>query len=160
MPGMTKDEAIAMVVEFGEATKRPDETEREWRFASTPLSDLPPLCRKSLLVHGHREGLVRFKKLFACKAANYAVLQPPSEVLAIVDKVTARLQAAYDDDLKTAAAELVKKRELLCSKAGLDTEDEAILEQALVNMKVIFTEESQAAVLYTDFMLPRRIITV
>ena len=71
-----------MSLDFAASNKRLDETEEsQWRFEHPDLSGLPSLCQKSLLVHGHREGLVRFKKLiFACNGMKWALLTQASEV--------------------------------------------------------------------------------
>ena len=161
---MTVSEMGAMSLDFEVSNKRPDETESQWRFEHPGLSDLPSLCQKSLLVHGHREGLVRFKKLlFACNGMKWALLNPASEVNVIVQKALDNLrQPGVTSSYVKAVAELMDKHEWLLSDKNAPSTDDVqahaeYLRLQYAKLVEIFAEESKAAVLYAEFMLPRQI---
>lgn len=165
-PGMTVPAAMAFAMDRAEANKRPDKTECQSSFAHPDLADLPALCQTSLLVHGHREGLVRFRKLlFACKGFRWAFLEEPSEVNAITEAAFEKLRSTSREQADTyvkAMAELYRKKEDLLSTKDAPPMDDVqaysrYLCQKQAKVETVFAEESQAAALYVQFMLPRRI---
>ena len=151
---------------MAKSNEPPDETEQQWRFEHPRLSDLPSLCQKSLLVHGHRVELVRFRKLLhACNGMQLASLEPASEVDSILDKTVGKFKASSKEEAETyveSMAGLISKKEDLLSQEHAPPADdmqayEEYLHQKYARLKAIFAEESQAAVLYVQLMLPHQI---
>jgi len=159
-PGISVADAHFMLSQLAEANLKPDETEQRWTFKHPELLELPAECRSSLLVHGHRVGVVRFKKLLlACNGARWANL-PAVTVKEIVDKACVEWPSekqGYPSPrvLAEITTELRQKKNDLCS---ITSEE---LEAYLASKMKLYTkhcsEESKAAQSYVIFMAHRRI---
>ena len=112
---------------------------------------------------------MRFRKLlFACNGMIWAAINPASEVSAIKEKaketLREKLQFSVEstDTYVKSVAELVQKHEELLSEKDAPSIDDFQATTKYICMRYagleeIFTEESQAAILYAEFMLPRQI---
>ena len=71
--------AIDILRDFERAHTPPDSTEPV--FEHVDILELPEECRASVLVHGHRVGLVRFAKIkLACQGGSYATPSTPESI--------------------------------------------------------------------------------
>ena len=97
---------------------------------------------------------MRFKKLlFACKGLEWALLDPPSEVTAIPDKVFEKLRTVSGDQAHTyvtAMAESFKKKEDLLGQNYTKI-------QKYTKITAVCAEESHATILHVQCMLPYQI---
>lgn len=158
-PGISVADAHFMLRQLAEANLKPDETEQRWTFKHPELLELPAECRSSLLVHGHRAGIVRFKKLLlACNGARWANISVAT-VKEIVDRACVERpfgKQAYPSPVPAKIlTELRQKRNDLCSITSQE------LEAYLTSKMKLYTkhcsEESKAALSYVVFMADRRI---
>ena len=166
---LTHAEIFIKLREYDEANKRPDGSQEQFRFSHPELLELPEKCQYSLLVHGHRTGLVRFEKLlWTFNGYTYSHLTPCTEATEIVERVqklhadTAGVTKAADARMADILQKLTKKMKNLVSTIGMpDSKDVKALE-GFMSFKQevqeeIYLEECQAAAAYVTFMLPRQI---
>ena len=156
-PGSSVADAQFMLSQLAEANLKPDKTEQHWTFNQPDLLELPEECHSSLLVHGHRLGVVRFKKLLlACNGARWANL-PIATVKEIVDTACGQWPAANLGTplLNEVAKQLKHKKHDLCSVTNQE------LEAYLASKMKLYTKhcsvESKAAQVYVMFMAHRRV---
>ena len=158
-PGISVAEGKLLLEQLAEANKKQDDTEQRWTFDHPELLQLPKECHGSVLVHGHRFGLVRFKQLLlACNGPRWANL-PQARVAEIVDKACAEYLSDKRESSSPPLSEIItglkQKKEDLVSITS--SELEAYLAGKMTMYTKNFSEESQAAASYALFMVHRHI---
>ena len=158
-PGISVADAHFMLRQLAEANLKPDKTEQHWTFNQPDLLELPEECRVSLLVHGHRLGVVRFKKLLlACNGACWANISVAT-VKEIVDNACAQWPAENPGYplLTEVAKQLKQKKHDLCSVTNEQLEAYSASKTKLYTKHC--SDESKAAQNYVKFMAHRRILS-
>ncbi|KAL3134546.1 hypothetical protein ABBQ38_006387 [Trebouxia sp. C0009 RCD-2024] len=126
-PGISVADAHFMLRQLAEANLKPDETEQRWTFKHPELLELPAECRSSLLVHGHRAGIVRFKKLLlACNGARWANMSVATVIAGSVFLLSYLWWWGTSTKLKGVVAAQVKMQDLLTFGPKNPKKDDAI----------------------------------